>query len=605
MGTQASSTRTDDDDEQMVKAFIHERFIELFLSQNKRSQLSLMGAAVFIFITWSLSSPSPWVVGWLLCVLLFALWRLRWTAAVLQAHGGRHAELKIGLLMGGGGVLMAVSVLGFGDMSDMGHAAVSIILLAVATGSVISTAGYRRVFLAYAVPMLVPLAVGWALAPHNPAEAAIHWGLSVLVLIYLAFLVGVAKQQAAVFEDSCRIRFAEKKLNAQLQRALENESEAHRAKTHFLAAASHDLRQPIHSMNVLVAALSMRPLDERGQQITQLLANVNKTLAAQLDALLDISRLDAGTVEVAHRLQHLDRLVTEHFQLMENAARDRGLRCSLQVDGPVPVWTDPGLLLRVISNLTDNAIKYNRQEGEVRLRVWREGDQACLSVADTGIGIAEAEQPKVFREFYQVDNVERDRTKGLGLGLSIVQRLSALLDIQVALASTAGQGTEITLRMPLAARAGAPGAPAATTGEGSAGQAPSGLRVLVVDDDAQVRQSMELLLTEVGCQVYLATGTAQACEIARRHTLDVLLSDMRLLAGDDGLKVLQSVRALQPGLPAVLITGETGPEQLRLAQGAGVPLLHKPVDLDALRSVLPSGARLAWPVKKPPVNLAA
>jgi signal transduction histidine kinase len=605
MGTQASSTRTDDDDEQMVKAFIHERFIELFLSQNKRSQLSLMGAAVFIFITWSLSSPSPWVVGWLLCVLLFALWRLRWTASVLQAQGGRHAELKVGLLMAVGGVLMAVSVLGFGGMSDLGHAAVSIILLAVATGSVISTAGYRRVFLAYAAPMLLPLAVGWALSPQEPAEAAIHWGLSMLVLIYLAFLVGVAKQQAAVFEDSCRIRFAEKKLNAQLQRALENESEAHRAKTHFLAAASHDLRQPIHSMNVLVAALSMRPLDERGQQITQLLANVNKTLAAQLDALLDISRLDAGTVEVAHRLQHLDRLVTEHFQLMENAARDRGLRCSLQVDGPVPVLTDPGLLLRVISNLTDNAIKYNRQEGEVRLRVWREGDQACLSVADTGIGIAQAEQPKVFREFYQVDNVERDRTKGLGLGLSIVQRLSALLDIQVALASTGGQGTEITLRMPLAAQAGAPAAPAATTGEGSAGQALSGLRVLVVDDDAQVRQSMELLLTEVGCQVYLATGTAQACEIARRHTLDVLLSDMRLLAGDDGLKVLQSVRALQPGLPAVLITGETGPEQLRLAQGAGVPLLHKPVQLDALRSVLPSGARLAWPVKKPPVNLAA
>jgi signal transduction histidine kinase len=581
MGTQASSTRTDDD-EQMVKAVIHERFIELFLSQNKRSQLSLMGAAVFIFITWWLSNRSPWIVGWLLCVLLFALWRLRWTAAVLQAQGGRHAELKIGLLMGGGGVLMAVSVLGFGGMSDMGHAAVSIILLAVATGSVISTAGYRRVFLAYAVPMLVPLAVGWALAPHDPAEATIHWGLSLLILLYLAFLVGVAKQQAAVFEDSCRIRFAEKKLNAQLQRALENESEAHRAKTHFLAAASHDLRQPIHSMNVLVAALSMRPLDERGQQITQLLANVNKTLAAQLDALLDISRLDAGTVEVAHRPLHLDRLVTEHFHLMENSARERGLRCTLQVDGPAPVCTDPGLLLRVISNLTDNAIKYNRQGGEVRLRVWCEGGQACLSVADTGIGIAEAEQPKVFREFYQVDNVERDRTKGLGLGLSIVQRLSALLDIQVALASTAGQGTEITLRMPLVAQAGAPAAPAATTGEGSAGQALSGLRVLVVDDDAQVRQSMELLLTEVGCQVYLATGTAQACEIARRHTLDVLLSDMRLLAGDDGLKVLQSVRALQPGLPAVLITGETGPEQLRLAQGAGVPLLHKPVQLDAL-----------------------
>ena len=586
MGTQASSTRTDDN-EQMVKAFIHERFIELFLSQNKRSQLSLMGAAVFIFITWSLSSRSPWIVAWLFSVMLFALWRLRWTAGVLQAQGGRHAELKVGLLMAGGGVLMAVSVLGFGGMSDLGHAAVSIILLAVATGSVISTAGYRRVFLAYAAPMLLPLAVGWALSPHDPAEAAIHWGLSVLVLIYLAFLVGVAKQQAAVFEDSCRIRFAEKKLNAQLQRALENESEAHRAKTHFLAAASHDLRQPIHSMNVLVAALSMRPLDERGQQITQLLANVNKTLAAQLDALLDISRLDAGTVEVAHRLQHLDRLVTEHFQLMENAARDRGLRCSLQVDGPVPVWTDPGLLLRVISNLTDNAIKYNRQEGEVRLRVWREGDQACLSVADTGIGIAEAEQPKVFREFYQVDNVERDRTKGLGLGLSIVQRLAALLDIQVSLQSAAGQGTTVTLRMPLALEHNG-STPAADTTMPSAGVGSGlkGLRVLVVDDDAQVRQSMEMLLSEVGCQVRVAAGTSQACDIARQHPLDVLLTDLRLQAGDDGLQVLQAVRALQPGLRAALITGETAPDRLRQAQGAGVPLLHKPVTLDTLRGVL-------------------
>lgn len=618
MGTQASSTRTED--EQVVKAFIHERFIELFLSQNKRSQLSLMGAALFIFITWSLSSNSPWIVAWLLAVVLFALWRLRWTAGVLQAHGGRHAELKVGLLMAGGGVLMAVSVLGFGGMSDLGHAAVSIILLTVATGSVISTAGYRGVFLAYAAPMLVPLAVGWALSPHDPAEAPIHWGLSVLILIYLAFLVGVAKQQAAVFEDSCRIRFAEKKLNAQLQRALENESEAHRAKTHFLAAASHDLRQPIHSMNVLVAALSMRPLDERGQQITQLLANVNKTLAAQLDALLDISRLDAGTVEVARQLQHLDRLVTEHFHLMENTARERGLRCTLQVDGPAPVWTDPGLLLRVISNLTDNAIKYNRQDGEVRLRVWREGDEACLSVADTGIGIAQAEQPKVFREFYQVDNVERDRTRGLGLGLSIVQRLSALLGLQVRLASTPGQGTEITLRMPLATPVAAPAAPTAphaaagtppaalpvpAASEGSDAPALRGLRVLVVDDDAQVRQSMELLLSEVGCEVHLATGTAQACEIARQHPLDMLLSDMRLLAGDDGLKVLQSVRALQPGLPAVLITGETGPEQLRLAQGAGVPLLHKPVNLAALRSVLPSGARLAWPVTDEAASRAA
>ena len=595
MGVQASATRTEDD-EQVVQAFIHERFIELFLSQNKRSQLSLMGAAVFIFVTWSLSSTSPWTIAWLISVLLFGLWRMRWSARILQADNGRHAVAKVGGLMAGGGLLMALSVLGFGSMSDLGHAAVSIILLTVATGSVISTAGYRGVFLAYAAPMLVPLALGWAVSPHPPAEAAIHWGLSLLILIYLAFLMGVARQQATVFEDSCRIRFAEKKLNAQLQQALENESEAHRAKTHFLAAASHDLRQPIHSMNVLVAALSMRVLDERGQEITRLLGNVNKTLAAQLDALLDISRLDAGTVEVAHRLQHLDRLVTEHFQLMENGAREKGLHCTLQTDGSVPVRTDPLLLMRVLSNLTDNAMKYNRQGGEVRVRVWRDGAQACVSVADTGIGIAESEQHKVFREFYQVDNVERDRTKGLGLGLSIVQRLCALLDVRVELASTPGKGTEITLRMPLAERVAEGAAPSALADtKEPAAQGLMGLRVLVVDDDPQVRQSMELLLTEVGCEVHLAAGTAQACDVARRHTLDVLLSDLRLLAGDDGLKVLEAVRAIQPGLRAALITGETAPEPLRQAQGAGVPLLHKPVNLKALSSVLLPGAGVMLP----------
>jgi CheY-like chemotaxis protein len=232
----------------------------------------------------------------------------------------------------------------------------------------------------------------------------------------------------------------------------------------------------------------------------------------------------------------------------------------------------------------------------VRVRVWREGAQACVSVADTGIGIAESEQHKVFREFYQVDNVERDRTKGLGLGLSIVQRLCALLDVRVELASTPGKGTEITLRMPVAERVAEAAAPSvlADTKEPAA-QGLMGLRVLVVDDDPQVRQSMELLLTEVGCEVHLAAGTAQACDVARRHTLDVLLSDLRLLAGDDGLKVLEAVRAIQPGLRAALITGETAPEPLRQAQGAGVPLLHKPVNLKALSSVLLPGAGVMLP----------
>jgi signal transduction histidine kinase len=437
--------------------------------------------------------------------------------------------------------------------------------------------------------MLLPLALAWSLTSHPSDSPATAAGLGLLIAIFLAFLMSVAKQQYRVFEDACRIRFAETRLNAQLQQALENESEAHRTKTQFLAAASHDLRQPIHSMNVLVAALSMRELDERSREIARLLGTVNQTLAAQLDALLDISRLDAGTVTPARSLQQLERLVSEHFKLLEPGAASKGLRCQLALQGSLPVWTDPALLLRIVSNLTDNAIKYNRPGGEIVVRAWREDGQACLAVSDTGIGIVDAEQAHVFREFYQVDNVERDRTKGLGLGLSIVQRLAALLQIQVSLQSTAGQGTTVTLRMPLAQEP-AGSVPAADTDASTTSMRSGlkGLRVLVVDDDAQVRQSMEMLLTEVGCQVHVATGTSQACDIARQQPLDVLLTDLRLQAGDDGLQVLKGVRALQPGLRAVLITGDTAPDRLRQAQNAGVPLLHKPVTLMTLQGVLDS-----------------
>ena len=586
MGLPASAVGATDD-ERVVQAFVHAQFIDLFLSQSKRAQAGQVVSALLVGFIW-MQAGSLWgAAGWLLLVGLVTAWRALKTESFVRAGPGASATVRVAVMLGLNGVLMALPLFGFGLMSEIERAALSIVLIALATGSVGTTAGFRNVFLAFGATMLVPLALAWALSTHPTESATTATGLGVLILIFLVFLVGVAKQQFKVFEDSCRIRFAEARLNAQLKQALESESEAHRSKTQFLAAASHDLRQPIHSMNVLVAALSMRELDARSREITRLLGTVNQTLATQLDALLDISRLDAGTLTPTRSHQQLERLVAEHYQLMEPGAAGKALRCHLLLDGSLPVWTDPSLLLRILSNLTDNAIKYNRPGGEVTVRAWREGGQACLTVSDTGIGIDDAEQAKVFREFYQVDNVERDRTKGLGLGLSIVQRLAALLDIQVSLESKAGQGTTVTLRMPLA-QAPAISATAAGTAPSPAGEGTGlkGLRVLVVDDDAQVRQSMEMLLSEVGCRVLVATGTAQACDIARHQGLDVLLTDLRLQAGDDGLQVLQAVRALQPGLRAALITGDTAPDRLRQAQGAGVPLLHKPVTLNALQGIL-------------------
>ena len=584
-------------DESAIRAFTRDRFIELFLSQSRRAQLGIMAVAALVAFIWlgAVDGAAPWLWGGALAGV--TLWRMKSSHAFVHAAPPEARTARIGLLLALNGVLMALPLTAFGAFSEIERAALSMLLIALSIGSVASTAGYRRIFLAFAATMLVPLALAWALADHPGESRGTALGLAVLVIGFLAFISGVARQQSAMFEDSCRVRFAEQRLNAELQTALANESEANRAKTQFLAAASHDLRQPIHSMNVLVAALQMRELDPRSQEIAQLLGTVNQTLSAQLDALLDISKLDAGTVKPENAPVALDALLRVHFQTMEPVARSRGLACDLQIDAPVSLATDAALLTRVISNLTDNAIKYNRPGGRITVRLWRQGAQACLSVADTGIGIDPAEQAKVFREFYQVGNVARDRTKGLGLGLSIVQRLGALLGLTVELRSAPGEGTTVTLRLP-APLADTTLTPTADARPGAATEAArtrlDGLCILVVDDEAQVRDSMALLLSELGGTVFTAEGTADACDIAQTQApvqpLDAVLCDLRLRDGDDGLRAIAALRPLAPQATFALISGDTAPERLREAAASGVPLLHKPVPLAALIDLLKPSA---------------
>lgn len=357
---------------------------------------------------------------------------------------------------------------------------------------------------------------------------------------------------------------------------------ANRAKTQFLAAASHDLRQPIHSMNVLVAALSLRELDAPAREIVGLLGTVNQLLSQQLDTLLDMSKLDAGVVRADSAVHCLGQLVQVYHGATLLTAQERGLKLEVELYDDIFVATDSSLLTRALSNLTDNALKYTPRGGTIRLLVRREGDDAVLQVADNGIGIAADEQERVFGEFYQVGNVERDRQKGLGLGLSIVRRLCALLGVRLKLESRPGVGTTVTLRL----------ATVDPSGQVALAHAPRraapGLRVLVVDDEALVRDSMRLLLAELGCSVHLADGPAAAGQVASEHRLDLVLSDLRLRNGQTGLDALRLVRASQPAVAAILITGDTAPERIRDAQDEGVPLLFKPVTLDKLLSVLPT-----------------
>jgi CheY-like chemotaxis protein/anti-sigma regulatory factor (Ser/Thr protein kinase) len=253
------------------------------------------------------------------------------------------------------------------------------------------------------------------------------------------------------------------------------------------------------------------------------------------------------------------------------------------LDVPVGVrcWTDPALVLRVLRNLTENAIKFT-QQGQITLRLRVENATALISVEDTGRGIPPDEQAMVFEEFYQVDNPERDRTKGLGLGLSIVRRLCSLLGITLDLRSQAGQGTCVTLRLPLESYGLIAPPPVAPADQ----QSFRGLSVLVIDDERSVRLGMRVLLEELGCRFLEACSVQEAIQQARATRPDVVLADMRLRNGETGIDAIHGIEAAIGATPCLLISGDTAPDRLQEANRAGIKLLHKPVALPLLQAEL-------------------
>jgi CheY-like chemotaxis protein/anti-sigma regulatory factor (Ser/Thr protein kinase) len=237
------------------------------------------------------------------------------------------------------------------------------------------------------------------------------------------------------------------------------------------------------------------------------------------------------------------------------------------------------LLEQIVRNLLGNAIKYT-DAGSISVSVANEGDRALLTIKDTGRGIPVEAQPHVFEEFYQVDNPGRDRSRGLGLGLAITKRLVELLGLKLTMSSAVGVGTAFTLSLQRApGRAEVQEAPAASV-------ALDRIRALVVDDEAEIREGMRLLLEDLGCDVELADGAPEALRLARRARPDVVLCDFRLRGGDDGLATIRQLRELYPGLPAAVVTGDSGPARLRDAHAAGVRLLHKPVRPDVLAAAI-------------------
>jgi len=376
-------------------------------------------------------------------------------------------------------------------------------------------------------------------------------------------------------------------LATQALRSKKDEAEqATQAKSRFLAAASHDLRQPLHALGMFVSRLAQLPHDgQTGQLIGNLEASV-RAMQSLLDGLLDISRLEAQAVKVNKQPFALAPLLQQLAQDLMPTAVDKGLSLRIR---PSPLWvlSDATLVYRIMLNLVGNALRYTEHGGVlVAARKVQGGSQVELQVWDTGIGIAPEHQQAVFAEFFQVANPARDRTRGLGLGLNIVQRTAALLEHPLHLSSRLGRGTRFSLTLPVVAAL--PAARPAPPAETSLPDDLCDALALVIEDDDLVRHALTGLLRGWGLRVMPARGLQQARDqVSEGGVPGVIISDYRLQDGPDGIEVVQQLRAAWGAhIPACLMSGDTDASLMQAAQAAGLTLLHKPVRPAKLRSLL-------------------
>lgn len=482
------------------------------------------------------------------------------------------------------------------------HALLAIVIIIAGSAAIYATQAW-------------PVVVAWILPMSLGLIAALLWQggpaalfMAACAVMNLGLVLHFGRMQQQLMAQALVARFEKEDLAERLVEQAQVARRANEAKTRFLAAASHDLRQPMHAItlfgSVLEKGLQHHPMHVNA---TRLMHAVD-ALGSSLGSMLDVSRLDAGAIAPVVVATPINPILRRLSQTFAAVADERGLQLRLRA---TPLWvrTDPELLRRMLANLVENALKYSRAGGVLVVARAR-GDTVWIEVRDTGIGIDPIHQQAVFQEFFQIDNPGRDRSRGLGMGLSIVQRLGRLLGHELQLRSHPGRGTCFRIIAPAAMPQ-----PEATVTDGTHGDkagraAEPPLRlprhVLLVDDEDDIANAMQAMMHAHGIRLERSANAAQAvalCAQAQAHgdPVEALICDLRLAEGADGLALALRLReqyaSAHGALPTLMVTGETAPEPIQRVRASGLPVLFKPV---AAATLLQTLARLAAPPGTPP-----
>lgn len=566
--------------------------LEEALRQRLLRQTFVLGRAtvptafVAAVLTWSiflfLNGPSSGVLLW--AGVIHAVQLVRWAFMRRNERNypeSRHAEGQPdGLEYYIGPLILASFVWGLAPwflLPAGGDALQSSIMVVILFG-----------MLAGSIPTLSPCRVG-----------VVAWLLPLAMLATLYFLTQGGQQGlllAAFLLLFCAVmgkfafvqhRLLSSGLRAQIENAILSErllaqsrdlERLNRERSRFFASASHDLRQPVHALALYAQVLQRDLADHPSLPVVNRVNQATESVGSLLNLMLDISKIDAGAVKPVFRSLPLETLFERLLHIYESRAEAAGLDLRICLF-PGEIVTDGDLLLRILSNFVDNALKFSRSGG-VLISAQRRGDAIRFAVWDTGCGIALQHQAQVFEEFFQVDNPQRDASRGFGIGLSIVKRLADLLGAKLGMRSVPGRGSVFWITLPVAQSVStvaneSPVAPAIDVAMPT-----QPLHLLLLDDDRQICEAMRAWLQPLVGSIHVASSVAEAREIARREAvrLDALVVDFRLAERIDGIEAARQLCAVVGRLlPTILVTGDTDPKRVRAAYDSGLEVLFKPV----------------------------
>jgi signal transduction histidine kinase len=453
-------------------------------------------------------------------------------------------------------------------------------LMAMAGGSAFTFSIYLPCYFAYIPATLLPITVQF-FAMGDKFYNTLGIVSAVYLLVLTVFNIKINKD----FKATLSLRFENLDLIRQLQLQKEQAEKANNAKSKFLAAASHDLRQPLYALSLFTSVLEETVQDPKGKNVVeQINASVN-SLTNLFDKLLDISQLDAGVIKVNKQDFSLSKTFDTLMQTFNPLATQKGLTIEWPQDY-LEVHSQPELLEQILRNYLSNAIKYTPQ-GVINVTCDNDDGLITITISDSGIGISEQALDNVYEEFYQVDNIERDREKGLGLGLSIVQRTAKLLGHDITVSSTLGKGSAFSISLEQAQTVIVESQPTADLP--TLEQYKSSALVLVIDNEADIREGLNNVLQLWGYLVITAASLddAQKQLTSKNKQPDIIISDYRLKGGNTGVHAIKALHeTYDKPIPALIITGDIAVGPLLDMDKSDFQVLFKPVAPMKLRAFL-------------------